>query len=275
MLNFTINEELCIQCGLCAQDCMFGVIELDGFPRIKNEERCIKCQHCFAVCPTGALSILGNYSEDSILLKGAFPNESQMEALIKGRRSVRKYKQEGLEVEQINKLVDTAWHAPTGVNSQQVHITLMDDPNAVQAFSDEVFKRLAEGINTGTLPETPISHYLEWAHQMKQDTGEDIIFRGAPHFLLASSPKTAPSPVADTHIFLSYFELMAQSMKIGTLWNGFLKHTIDTIFPDFREELGIPEDHVIGYAMIFGKPAVKYQRTLNRGRARVNRVGWK
>ena len=40
------------------------------------------------------------------------------------------------------------------------------------------------------------------------------------------------------------------------------------------EKLGIPEDHHIGYMMVFGKPAIKYHRTVQRGDAQVNRVTW-
>lgn len=274
MLDFSVNEDLCVQCGLCAQDCFFDLIKLDGYPQINKEESCIKCQHCLAICPTGALSILGNSPEDSIKLKGNLPEPEHMETLIKGRRSVRKYKPEGLEPEEIQKLMDIAWHAPTGVNSQNVHITLMDDPEDVKAFSDYIFRRLDVAIKDGTMPETPINHYIEWAQQLKESSGEDILFRGAPHFMLVSAPKNTPCPTANTHIFLSYFELMAQSMNIGTLWNGFLKSIIELVFPELREKLGIPEDHEIGYAMIFGKPAVRYQRTVERGSANIKRVGW-
>jgi hypothetical protein len=39
-----------------------------------------------------------------------------------------------------------------------------------------------------------------------------------------------------------------------------------------RERLGIPPDHVVGYVMTFGKPAVHYARTVQHGSALVKRV---
>lgn len=78
--------------------------------------------------------------------------------------------------------------------------------------------------------------------------------------------------MADTHIFLSYFELMAQSMGLGTLWNGMVKEALDKVLPDVRERLGVPADHVIGYAMLFGRSAVTYQRTVERGPANINMI---
>jgi hypothetical protein len=47
---------------------------------------------------------------------------------------------------------------------------------------------------------------------------------------------------------------------------------IRDIAPELRAALGIPEDHVIGYVMSFGKPAVKYQRTVQRANAKIKYV---
>jgi nitroreductase len=104
------------------------------------------------------------------------------------------------------------------------------------------------------------------------DKGRDIIFRGAPHLLVVSTPIDGPSYEADTIIALTTFDLLAQSMGIGTLWNGFATWSITKIVPDMRRLLGIPENHYLGYVMSFGKPAVEYYRTVERGPALINRV---
>ncbi|NDV28594.1 nitroreductase family protein [Desulfovibrio sp. JC010] len=274
MKNFSVNEELCVLCGLCAQDCFFGLIKLDEYPKISDDDKCFECQHCLSICPTGAISILGKSAEDCTPLKGNMPGEDQVSALIKGRRSVRAYKPEPLEPERIQKLLDTAWHAPTGVNSRCVHITLMDDPDSVKKFSNEVYARLDEAIEKGVSEIPYVANLFKMISNNMKENGVDMLFRDAPHFIIVSAPETAPSRMADMSIFLSYFELMAQSMKIGTLWNGLLKRVIESILPDLKEKLGIPADHELGYAMLFGKPAVKYQRTVERGEARVRRVEW-
>jgi len=59
---------------------------------------------------------------------------------------------------------------------------------------------------------------------------------------------------------LSYFEIFAQAQGVGTLWAGVGKWMITLVLPELRATLGIPEDHVIGYAMAFGKPMVTYVR---------------
>ena len=73
-------------------------------------------------------------------------------------------------------------------------------------------------------------------------------------------------------IALSYFELFAQTLGVGTVWDGLAKWAINDLLPEFRTRLGIPDDHVIGYAMAFGKPAVQYARTVQYGPPQVHRV---
>jgi len=107
----------------------------------------------------------------------------------------------------------------------------------------------------------------------RKENGSDVIFRGAPHLVIASTPKSTPCPDANPQIALFYFELMAQSMGLGTVWDGIFKRAL-LMLPGLSARLGIPEDHLIGYAMAFGKPAVQYHRTVERGPANVKTVRW-
>ena len=75
-LQFTIDRELCTQCGACVDDCPFHIIELTpDYPALNpaRAHHCIRCQHCLAVCPTGALSILGLSPADSLPLPESLP----------------------------------------------------------------------------------------------------------------------------------------------------------------------------------------------------------
>ena len=53
-----VNEELCVKCGLCVQECPRQIIvkEEGGFPKISPDE-CIGCGACYNVCPVRAISI--------------------------------------------------------------------------------------------------------------------------------------------------------------------------------------------------------------------------
>jgi hypothetical protein len=41
-----------------------------------------------------------------------------------------------------------------------------------------------------------------------------------------------------------------------------------------KRKLNIPDSHIIGYMMLFGKPAVTYYRTVQRNNVKINRVVW-
>jgi len=270
MRDFVIDTDLCIKCGLCAKDCFREAIKMDEYPEL-NEELCFECGHCLAVCPKGALSILGKSPNDSTLLQENMPNSDQMETLIKGRRSVRLYRDENVAPETIQKLLDITSHAPTGVNMRSVQFTVIDNKEDMDIFRDAVYSELAT-VFPEEIPEgNHILEYMALAVNDRKEKGGDMLFRGAPHLVITSSPLATPCPEADTHIALAYFELMAQSMGIGTLWDGLSKGAF-SLMPGFFARLGIPEDHMVGYVMVFGKPAVKYYRTVDRGPANVKLV---
>jgi len=273
MLDFTVNRQTCTKCAQCVTDCPARVIKMnEGFPAIapENEASCYRCQHCLAVCQTGALSILGHKPEDSQPLAGNYPDANQLETLMMGRRSVRRYKEENLEPALLQRLLDVACHAPSGLNARQVRFTVVDERLRLIRLRDELMAGLAQLVKSGPLPAG--MDFLAGFVRLWEEERIDFLFRGAPHLLVVSAPKDIATPVQDCLIALSYFELFAQSLGVGTLWDGLAKWAIDDLQPEFRRHLGIPDGHVIGYAMVFGRPAVQYARTAQHGPARVHRV---
>ena len=271
MIQFQIDEERCIQCGECAEDCPAGVISMDDYPAITNEEGCYKCQHCLAVCPTGAVSILGKDPDACTELEGNMVDAARLETLIKGRRSVRRYSEKDLDPALIDELLDIASHAPTGVNAQDVLFTVVREGVVMKTLREEVMTDLTKLKNDGKLPEGFAGQYLGMAVDAWQEAKKDLIFRDAPHLLVTSGPKDAPSPAQDTLIALTTFQLMAHARGVGTVWDGMFMMAL-AVIPSLASRLGIPENHIVGYAMAFGEPAVEYHRTVQRGPASVNVV---
>jgi len=262
LLQFTIDESRCTRCHACANDCPIKIIHLkDGWPTIPEHKQasCFKCFHCLAVCPTAALSILGKHPDECHSLRGALPSAAQLETLLKGRRSVRRYRAENLDRETIDRLLGAAWHGASGHNARQVRLTVVDDRDALQRLRGDVLARIAELVRNRALPEG-LESFSTFVRAWERN-GEDIIFRGAPHLLIASADERCATPQTDCVIALAGFELLAQSMGIGTLWNGLAKWSLERFMPELPDRLGVPKDHRIGYVMSFGRPAVIYHRT--------------
>jgi len=272
MIDFKIDENKCITCGLCAQDCPVGIIEMTPNPCIRKskEKQCLKCQHCLAICPTAALSILGKKPEDSLSSEGDLPTYEAMTRLIKTRRSIRKYLPEELDQNLIHELIETTAYAPTGHNYNAVHFTLIDKKEELELFRDKVYEAIKKAGEAKTL--LPRFQFLYAIQKVWENNGVDVIFRDAPHLLIASAPKKNSSPLPDCLIALSYFELLANSHDIGTLWNGMLTWVLNDIDPSIADLIGIPKDYTVGYGMVFGKSAVKYPRSIQSEGLNLNRV---
>lgn len=271
-LQFTIDRDLCIQCGACIDDCPLHIIEMeDGYPITipRRVRQCIQCQHCLAVCPTGALSICGARPENSLPLPETLPSSRQMEALMRGRRSVRFYTSDPLPPATIAAMLAIVANAPTGKNNRQCLFTVIEDPESMDMLRRETIEGLRRAVAKKRLADG-LSYFRHVVTAW--DQGRDIIFRNAPHLLMVSAPSTIGTSDDDALIAMSYFELLAGSMGIGTLWNAMIRWAFSVVETDMFKRLGIPEDHAKGCALLFGYPAVHYHRTVQRDQALINRV---
>ncbi len=256
-INFKVDKNKCIHCGLCINDCIAKVFEFDEdkTPKAVNPQRCIGCGHCLSVCPAGAVSVFGKNPDDS--QKVLAQNPDMILNLIQSRRSIRNYKNENVDPEKLQKLKDMLKWVPTGCNYHKLHFSFIDDVPVMNEFRTHVNSKLLNALTKKPV-EAVTEKFSAYTNALKR--GEDVIFRGAPHMLVVSNPVKAPCAKEDTIIALSYFELYAQSLGIGTCWCGFGQMCL-MLFPELSGYLGIPDGYQSGYVMLFGTPAIKYPRT--------------
>ncbi len=270
MLGFSVKTDRCGGCGLCVKDCPPGIIQLNDnkLPFIPQDKEgsCVRCQHCLAVCPNGAISVLGCEPDESLpITPDAWPKPELMTRLIRGRRSIRHYRDINVDRELISQLLATVAHAPTGTNSCMLTFSVIDDKDSLDRFRTKVMHNLAKTIEAGQLPERLTFLQSAASNYFKNHT--DRIFRGAPHLLIVSSAPEASTAAEDVIIALSYFELLSQSNGIGTVWCGMLKWVLE-LMPDLKQLIELPQGHPY-YAMLFGYPAISYARTVQRDNAAV------
>ena len=142
------------------------------------------------------------------------PTPEQVELLLKGRRSIRAYKDEPLTKESIEKLLDCARYAPSGINRQPVDWLVINSKEKVHelagliiSWMDELLKAksgLAESLNFGRLVEA-------WGK------GEDLICRNAPCIIIAYGVKDDPIVPQSCTISAQYLELAAFGFGLGAI----------------------------------------------------------
>ena len=254
---FEVDKEKCVHCGLCIQDCSAKALKFndDKFPEI-DEKKCFKCQHCLAVCPVGAISVCGKNPENSDKIYAQNPD--MILNLIKSRRSFRHYKQENLSSSKMDKLKEMLKYVPTGVNYHKLHFAFIDDIEVMNEFRSYVNQKILDA-----LTKKPVKAIANKFSRYSKAflNGEDIVFRGAPHMLVVSTPVDAPCYNVDPMIALSYFELYAQSMNIGTCWCGLAEFCL-IIMPELSDYLKIPQGYKASYVMLFGEPDIRFARTV-------------
>jgi nitroreductase/NAD-dependent dihydropyrimidine dehydrogenase PreA subunit len=265
MLNFRVQKQRCNSCGVCIPDCPSQIIEADGdgipFVSPQNEENCLQCQHCLAICPTGAISVFGLDPDASLPVSAdVWPRLEQMTHLLRGRRSVRRYRNENVDAKLIDRLLATVANSPTGVNNRSLTFTVIDDKDRLDKFRQQMMQALIKASAEHRIPER--LSYLERPISAYSEHGIDVIFRGAPHALIVSASPQSPCPAEDVTIALSYFELLAQTAGLGTVWCGLLKLALEAA-PELKPSVGLlPGQHY--YSMLFGHPIVHYARTVQR-----------
>jgi len=271
MLKFCVDAEKCTQCDACVNDCPSEIIHRTGtVPEATTsaEGTCFECQHCLAVCPTGAISIFGLKPENSLPLRdGAIPSYQQMKTFVRGRRSVRQFRDEDVPSTLIDELLTDLAHVPTGCNDRDLIFSIVPNRKAIGILRENVIQVIEAKQKTGA----ELHEFVTGIAQAYRDAGKDVLFRGAPHLLIVSPGEKARCAQEDVVLSLAYFELLAQSAGLGTTWCGLIKLIADMV-PETYKLLDLAPGTYF-YAMMFGKPAVNYARTVQRdSAARIRRI---
>lgn len=254
MPEIIIDNEKCIKCGACIKDCITYSLEYDENNNIKfTNTNCISCQHCFAVCPTGAIKLDNLESAES----PNYGNPEEILSLIKSRKSIRQFKQNEICNEDLQKIKEMLPYIPTGCNYNSLHFSFIESKSVMDKIREYTYQKLLK-----LLSNRFTAGYAGKFVKFKQafENNEDIIYRNAPNMIVVSSSIKAPCANIDPIIALSYIELYAQSLGIGTCWCGFAQMCFK-IFPKLSSVVKIPDGYKPVYVMLLGYPNVKYHRT--------------
>jgi nitroreductase/NAD-dependent dihydropyrimidine dehydrogenase PreA subunit len=258
---FDIDRDKCNQDGICSAVCPAGLIvfQKGDYPEPipDAEEYCIRCGHCVAVCPTGSFS----HSEIPIAECPPFREELRLnvehcENFLRGRRSIRAYKDKKVPRDEMKRLIELARFAPSGHNSQCCEWLVIDDRSELKSLAGIVIEWMRWVIKE--MPELAQMLHMERTIE-RWEKGTDVILRDAPAVVVSHAEKDhRAAPFACT-IALSYMELAATSMGLGCCWAGYF-HAAATTFPKMIKALSLPKGHASFGSMMVGYPKFKYQR---------------
>jgi len=262
----TIDSEKCKRDGICVKECPMAIIKLKhkkGVPEVitGGEDFCLRCGHCVAVCPHGALSHRDTPLDACTPIKKDLAvTPEQAVQFLRSRRSVRFFKDRPVLPETVRQLIEIARYAPTASNMQLVEYTVFTDKEKIRQLAGVAVdwmkhvQKKSPGLSTTAYMPMIISAWK---------VGVDSILRSAPALILASAPKENNNGMVDITLALSYLELAAPTLGLGTCWAGLLQGALLSWQP-LKDAMGLPEGHPHHYPMMIGYAAPKYFRLPER-----------
>ncbi len=288
MEQIIIDKGKCTGCGICVQICPYRAISLVEGKAEYVLEDCFLCGQCQAVCPENAVHVpqlalrLGLSTIEE--LEGAVPpgttNTSELVALMRSRRSCRKYRNRAVELVLLEDLVRIGTTAPSGTNSQSWNFVVVPTPTDMQALGGMVadyyrkLNRLAENpilrfivkiIGGNSLGRYYSRYHDSVAEALREwdETGTDRLFHGAAAAILVTGKKDASCPAEDALLATQNILLAAHTMGLGSCLVGF---AVEAMRRDsaLRKRVEITDDEEIYSVIALGYPAVTYFRPANR-----------
>lgn len=259
MSNPVFESAKCLKDRLCTRVCPSGTLRVGplGLPEVAPGMKCLSCGHCVSVCPSMALSFTGTPPEQLEVLAEDWRSEPRrVSQLLKGRRSTRVYRDDPLDRATIEALIQTAQYAPSGHNLQPLSWTVVYERTNVQAIAEATIAWMRRSIAQGS----PYVDAFNMPHYVSRwESGHDEICRNAPHLIVAHAPEQLSSGSHGGAIAITYLEIAAASLGVGTCWAGYVFIGASNS-SELHAALGLPKGQRCAGAILAGRAAVAHLR---------------
>ena len=188
------------------------------------------------LCSAVAVAMVGcaNINE-STTVNVEKSNEKAVVETIMTRRSVRDYKEEAVDREQMAKVIECGIYAPSAMNKQTWAVRVVDD----KAFLD--------GVTEIAVKQNP---------KLKEQANFRNFFRNAPTVAFIACPEESYSGEYDCGLLSENMMLSAWSMGIGSCCLGSVVPVMNSEeAKPYMERLNLPEGYKLLVAIAFGYPA--------------------
>jgi nitroreductase/NAD-dependent dihydropyrimidine dehydrogenase PreA subunit len=283
-----IDRQKCTGCGICISLCPYQVISLRDGRAEHSGAPCFFCDHCRAACPAGAIDLVGLGShlglcsmEEKVnnVPPGAI-DATALVALMRSRRSCRKYLEKAVPLEMLLDLVKIGTTAPSGTNSQGWNFVVLpgrQDTLLLGGMVAEYYRRLNRlaanpllrfvvGLVAGDgLSRYYRNYYASVVEALRgwDEEGVDRLFHGAVAAILVTGRKTASCPAEDALLATQNILLAAHAMGLGSCLIGFGVEAMRRA-PKIKQQMHIGDDEEIYSVIALGFPAISYLRPAGR-----------
>lgn len=254
--DVVIDQDACTGCGACISDCVQQNLYLSQ-GKAQPRTACMKCGHCVAICPEGAPS-LPCYADIPVEYDAkAFdlPTENLINN-IKFRRSIRDFKSEPISMEHLRLLMEAGGHTPTAKNAQMCRFDFLQD--SLPEFKELVWSYLEDVYEADRIMPIPAETLGNFIDRRRKDPADDYLFRNASAVLFIETP----DPL-DAGLAASAIEMVAHTLGIGVLYNGYLRRVVDSC-PAARAYFDMSDERGLNACMLLGYQNEKYFRTAPR-----------
>ncbi|WP_039658160.1 nitroreductase family protein [Clostridium tyrobutyricum] len=255
-----VDKDLCTRCELCIKVCPSSVLAInkDG-PYAINPDSCIACGQCTAICPNKSIDNMKSPLSKQIPIKN-FPviTSQTAERFLRSRRSIRCYKETPVPKETLLKLINIARFAPTTSNTQGLSYIIVYDKKILEKATKIIVQWMENQL------ENPYHYSFPRHVKNYMENGNDTILRNAPHLILAIAPNDFKNGRENTISSLSYVELFATTLGLGSCWAGLFEMCVFADYAPLLNLFNIPEGKIITGALMVGYPKYKYKRLVDR-----------
>lgn len=163
---------------------------------------------------------------------------SVLEAIM-NRRSVRTFSEQQISDEDLELIIQAGLYAPSSMNQQNWHITVVQDQKLLDDISD---KAKLSGLGTGN------------DHIEKMMSNPSLqIFYHAPTVIFVSGERDTYSPDVNVSAAIENMLLAAHSLGISSCWIGLSRYIFHGDYKDeYQKKLQIPDNFQPGYSIVLG-----------------------
>lgn len=269
----TINLDNCIKCQKCVNDCPSDAINIELGT---INEMCIHCGHCVAICPESTIS------PDNIevtKLKTHLVSAEDFQKFTAQVRTCRSYQDKEVPAEVLDQLVENMKHYPSASNARPVEITIVKSEELVKSLNDQTANKLIKTLGLATAPiirnifslfssKATVDGLSKYRKKFveKQVEGSSQVCHHAPIVMIFHAPVSKYGMAdSDAYIWSTYTSLYANSLGLGTCFNGFIVNAMQRS-KAMRKEFKIPKNNTVYASLLIGYSKVEYKNEVGRER---------